>query len=169
MKIHLYLKVFPPAGGPLLDGTSRAVNGLASGLTALGQEVTVVCEGQEDSLRKSGSAYEIRCLAHPGSAARAGSLRFSTPPGLREYLVANLPDLALLNGFFNPHVYAYSRIFNEQGIPYVSVPHNPYDSGAFGRKTLFKWSYWYMFERRVLKQARAVQWLDERQAGEPLG
>ncbi|MGH8769962.1 MAG: glycosyltransferase [Burkholderiales bacterium] len=127
----------------------------------------MVCEGQEDSLRQSDFGDAIRCLAHPGSAARAGPLRFSTPPGLREYLAANRPDLALLNGFFNPHVYAYSRVFNEQGIPYV-VPDNPYGSGAFGRKTLFKWPYWYLFERRVLKQARGAQW-DKRQAGESLG
>jgi serine acetyltransferase/glycosyltransferase involved in cell wall biosynthesis len=169
MKIHFYWKIFPAAGEPLLDGTSRAVHGLASGLASLGQDVTVVCEGQENSLRQSRNGYAIRCLAHPGRVARAGSLRFATAPGLREFLATNRPDLALLNGFFNPHVYAYSRVFIEHHIPYVSVPHNPYDSRVFGRKPLLKWPYWYLFERRVLKHARAVQWLDERQAKQPLG
>ncbi|MGH8728656.1 MAG: hypothetical protein ACREV9_10970 [Burkholderiales bacterium] len=54
----IYRKVFPRRVGLFSNGT--AVGWLASTLAVLGQEVAVICEGQEDSLRESGSGYAIR-------------------------------------------------------------------------------------------------------------
>ena len=81
MRVTLYLKHFPPSGGPLNDGTSIAVDGLAAGLTANGARVTVLCEGQARSSVKTARHYAVECFANDRPYRT-----FALAPGLKRYV-----------------------------------------------------------------------------------
>lgn len=162
MHVTLYLRHFPAAGAPLIGGTSIAVDGLASGLSQNGAEVTVLCEGSDRSSVKTDTGYAIECFANHGRYRS-----FALAPELRRYVVKHLAGrrgISLINGMFHPGTYAMGRLLHEHGIPYVVVPHDPYDRTVFRRNSHLKWPYWYLFERRLLRRARAVQVLDIRHA-----
>ena len=158
----LYLKHFPSAGAPLNDGTSTAVGGLASGLAENGARVAVLCEGPARSSVRTERGYSVECFA-----TRRPFRTFSLAPGLKRYVADHLAPrrgLCLVNGMFHPPVYAMARWLRRLGVPYVMVPHDPYDSTVFRRNAHLKWPYWYLFERRLLRRASAVQVLDMKHA-----
>jgi glycosyltransferase involved in cell wall biosynthesis len=160
MRVTLYLKHFPASGGPLNNGTSIAVDGLASGLAANGARVTVLCEGLARSSIRTARRYAVECFANDRPYRT-----FALAPGLKRYVadyLAHRPGLCLINGMFHPSVYAMGRWLRRHGVPYVMVPHDPYDRAVFGTNAHLKWPYWYLFERRLLVQAQAVQLLDAR-------
>lgn len=159
MQLAVYLRHFPAAGAPN-TGTSLAVAGLAEGLAENGVGTTVLCEGDSRRSLASERGYAVECFARP---VRRG--RFSLAPGLADYVAGRLARrnaLCLLNGMFHPGVYAMSRCLRRHGVRYVAVPHDPYDPAVFRRNAHLKWPYWYLFERRLLAQASAVQVLDAR-------
>jgi glycosyltransferase involved in cell wall biosynthesis len=84
---------------------------------------------------------------------------------LQRYL-AGIPRsercLFVLNGIFHPSVYAVSRALRKHALPYVMAPHDPYHPTIFQKNAHFKWIYWYLVERKMLKKACAVQVLDQR-------
>ena len=160
MRVTLYLKHFPADAAPLNDGTSIAVDGLASGLVANGARVTVLCEGPARSSVGTARGYAVECFANRGRYRS-----FALAPGLKRYVadyLAHRRGLCLINGMFHPPVYAMGRWLSRHGVPYVVVPHDPYDRAVFGTNAHLKWPYWYLFERRLLRRARAVQVLDVR-------
>ena len=72
--------------------------------------------------------------------------------------------LCLVNGMFHPSAYAMARLLRNIGVPYVAAPPDPYNRAVFRRNPHLKWPYWYLFERRLLEQARAIQVLDIKHA-----
>jgi glycosyltransferase involved in cell wall biosynthesis len=162
MRIHLYLREFPALGDRLISGMIKAVHGLAAGFAANGGRVTVLCEGHATSRVESASGYEILCFAQDGARGSSQSI----PSGLRDYLVRRHDDLGVvvLNSVFNPSVYLVSRVVSRLGVPYIVAPHDPYHPSIFGTNRHLKWPYWYLRERPMLRQARAVQVLDLRHA-----
>lgn len=161
MKIFLYLKHFPPDGNSLVGGTSKAVYGLAYGLTKAGADVSVIAEGGATERRLSSKKFEI--LSFADNAKRAP---FSISTDLRHFLYSQTdrPDLVVLNGIFHPSVNALASLLYGLHIPYVVAPHAPYSPAMFKRKPILKYMYWHLFERRVLDRAAAVQVLDLRHA-----
>jgi glycosyltransferase involved in cell wall biosynthesis len=162
MRVALYLKHFPANGAPLNDGSSTAVGGLASGLAANGAQVTVLCEGPVRSSIRNGRGYTVECFVNSKPYRT-----FALAPSLKEYIAGHLArrrGLCLVNGMFHPGVYAMSGWLRRYGVPYVVVPHDPYDDAVFGRNAHLKWPYWYLFERRLLRRASAIQVLDMRHA-----
>jgi glycosyltransferase involved in cell wall biosynthesis len=161
MNVLMYLKHFPATGAPLRVSTNKAVHGLAAGLAANGADVTVLCEGHIEAARTTEAGYTIRCFA---TEAPYYTLRVA--PGLRTFVgtAVRRPALAVLNGIFHPSVYALSRQLRKHDIPYIVAPHGPYHPLLFRKRPFLKWPYWYLLERRLLKQARAIQFLDARQA-----
>jgi glycosyltransferase involved in cell wall biosynthesis len=161
MKIHLYLKHFPPEGDRFNEGTSKAVHGLACGLAACGVEVIVVCEGAAaDQFHKTSAGYQIAAFASEGTEP---SLKISA--GLEQYISKLAPSeqsLFILNGIFHRSVYGLSRVLKKYSIPYIVAPHDPYHPTIFRKNAHLKWPYWYLLERRMLKQAVAIQVLDKR-------
>ncbi len=160
--IAIYLKHFPAAGAPLSAGTSLAVDGLAAGLVQSGADVTVLCEGTARSTVTVAAGYTIECFAN-GKPYRT----FSLAPELRRYArerLVNSNDLCLVNGIFHPAVYAMGQLLYRLDVPYVVVPHGAYNPAIFRKNAHLKWPYWYLFERRLLRRARAVQVLDIRYA-----
>ncbi|KAM3096160.1 glycosyltransferase [Phormidesmis sp. 146-35] len=157
MNLYLYLKHFPAQENPAHEGTSKAVHGLASGLASCGVSVTILCEGTTPGCFQTEAGYRIRCFASPNTHP---SLSLSA--ALKRYIQHHIyaEDLVILNGIFHPSVYAMSRCLMRSRIPYVVAPHDPYHPAIFGTRSFLKWTYWYLIERRLLRQARAVQVLD---------
>ena len=158
MRVMLYLKHFPAAGTPVNDGTSKAVDGLASGLVQNGAQVTVLCEGSQRSSVRSPRGYAVECFANDRPYRT-----FALAPDLRRHVVEQLAGhdgVCLVNGMFHPGVYSMARWLRRHGVPYVVVPHDPYDTAVFGRNAHLKWPYWYLFERKLLLKAKAVQVFD---------
>lgn len=162
MHVTLYLRHFPAAGAPLVGGTSIAVDGLASGLSASGAQVAVLCEGRGRSSVRAEAGYLIE-----GFPMRGRYRTFGIGPELKRYAMEQLAPkrgLCLVNGMFHPGAYAMARLLHSVGVPYVAAPHDPYDRAVFRRNPHLKWPYWYLFERRLLKRARAIQVLDIKHA-----
>lgn len=159
MQLAIYLRHFP-AGGKPVNGTTVAVAGLASGLAENGVRTTILCEGDARRSLQGAHGYAVECFER--GAARG---RFALAPGLADYVAGRLAwrsALCLLNGMFHPGVYAMSRCLRRHGVRYVAVPHDPYEPAVFRRNAHLKWPYWFLFERRMLAQAGAVQVLDAR-------
>src|SRR5262249_35693187 len=131
--------------------------GLAAGLVQNGADAVVLCEGAARSSARAPGGYRIECFRN-GRPYRS----FSVAPELRRYAARELGhgSLCLLNGIFHPSCFALGRALHSLGVPYVAIPHDPYDRWMFGRNAHLKWPYWFLFERRHLKDARAVQLLD---------
>ncbi|HKA44440.1 MAG TPA: glycosyltransferase [Burkholderiales bacterium] len=158
MRVALYVKRFPLPGAPLTGGTSLAVDGLASGLSENGADVSVLCEGPRRTSVRTATGYSVECFPN-----HQGDPSFKVSPELAPYAARQLASrdaVCLVNGMFQPSAYAMSRLLNRAGIPYIAVPHDPYDRALFHRNASVKWPYWYLFERRLLVQARAIQVLD---------
>ncbi|MUG96761.1 glycosyltransferase [Scytonema sp. UIC 10036] len=158
MNIFLYLKHFPPYGDNLNEGTCKAVHGLASGLAACGARVTILCESLEDSSYQAKDGYEILSFANKNSQP---SFQISTE--LKKYICDSAKDsLVILNGIFHRSVYSFANFLNKYSIPYILAPHDPYHPTIFQKNAHLKLPYWFLFERRILKQAKAIQVLDIR-------
>jgi glycosyltransferase involved in cell wall biosynthesis len=159
MRIHVYLREFPPRGDRLISGMIKAVHGLAAGFANHGAKVTVLCDGEQTSVFDSPCGYEIRSFAHRASPSSA------IPRAMEKYIdQCDDPGIFLLNGVFSPNVYHVSRACVRNGIPYIAAPHDPYHPSIFATNRHLKWPYWYLRERPMLRQARAIQVLDFRHA-----
>jgi glycosyltransferase involved in cell wall biosynthesis len=162
LHIAIYLKHFPGAGSPLIGGTAISVDGLAAGLVQSGADVSVLCEGAARTTVKAAGGYTIECFCNHRQYRT-----FTLAPELRRYVSEYLTQrqgLCLVNGMFHPGAYAMGRLLYQAGVPYVAVPHDPYDRPVFASNAHLKWPYWYLFERRLLLRAHAVQVLDIRHA-----
>lgn len=155
--IYLYLKNFPNAGYPIITGTIKAVHGLASGLNANGVDVTLICEGNQNSAIKTASGYEIRCFDRTGLISP-----FSVPKQLEIFLenITKQDSIVILNGIFNPALYGVARCLNTQSIKYILAPHGMYHPETFKKSRVLKWIYWFCCERYILNHAKAIQLLD---------
>ncbi|MCT7985721.1 glycosyltransferase [Laspinema sp. A4] len=158
MNIAFYLKVFPPKGKPLNRGLKKAVDGLAAGLVDCGANVSVLCEGEQDSSFLTEGGYEVKCFAknYPNV------FKFSLSDNLKKHLLQNSYDIVVLHGIFHPSLYSLSRLLKEKGNPYIVAPHDPYHPYIFKKNSQIKWLYWYFFERKLLQEASLIQLLDIR-------
>jgi glycosyltransferase involved in cell wall biosynthesis len=154
------MKLFPPDITKIKsEGTKKAIHGLAYGLVKCGVETTILCEGENDGSFEMPEGYKIRCFTNPDQ-----NQSFKIAIGLRQFISQNLNSntIVILSGIFQPRIYAVARFLKKYGIPYVVFPHDPYNPAIFSKNAHLKWTYWYIFERRILRQARAIQLLDSR-------
>jgi glycosyltransferase involved in cell wall biosynthesis len=161
MKIFLYLKHFPPDGKNFLDGPSKSTHGFASGLVKCGANVVVLCEDQKTTTFKTDTGYEIKCFKNLNSYQT-----FKLAPELTSYIKSymNERSLVLLAGIFHPSVYSMSRVLLRNKIPYIAVPRDLYHPKMFSKNPHLKWPYWYLFERKVLRDSLAIQLFEKNQA-----
>lgn len=159
MRVALYLKHFPAVGAPLIGGSATAVHGLAAGLAHNGADTVVLCEGAQRSSVDAAGGYRIECFP-----AKGRYRQFGVAPDLRDFVARapGRPAVCLLHGIFHPSCFALARVLRRVGVPYVAIPQDPYDQFMFGRNPHLKWPYWFLFERRYLRNACAVQLLDRR-------
>ena len=161
MILYFYLKHFPLHASPLSEGVTKAVHGLACGLIAHGQRVTIVGEGPESGARTSKYGYEIRVFPAANTHAT-----FRIAPELVTFLETTLSpdDRVVLNGIFHRSVYSVAKQLKRLGIPYIVAPHDPYHPAIFQKNKLIKTIYWHLKEARMLRSAAAVQIYDTRHA-----
>jgi glycosyltransferase involved in cell wall biosynthesis len=159
MKIHLYARDFPLAAQQFEGGLVKAVHGLAAGLVENGADVTVLCNGANEASSASSLGYGIRRFQR-GPAAPLG---LSLSGTLRRYIGnCDGSDVFVLNGVFNPDTFAVSRACTHRNLKYFSWPHDPYNEQLFAKRRYFKWPYWYLRDRPMLRAARAIQVFDSR-------
>lgn len=158
MKIGMYLRHFPADRQLMTGGTSKAVHGLASGLADHGASVTVLCEGEEAFAVRSDNGYIIH------SFVRSGRSPFAVSHDLTENLLLGRSgfDVVVLNGIFSPYLSTLGALLRRANVPYVVAPHDPYHPNIFRKRFVVKRPYWYLYERRLLARARAIQVLDSR-------
>jgi glycosyltransferase involved in cell wall biosynthesis len=158
MKIHLYLTDFHPLQRPK-GGMEKAVAGLAGGIVASGGEAVILCESDADRTIHAPEGYTICSFRNDHKPTR-----LHLADGLRRYAESelNAKTLVVLNAIFHPSVAAFARLLRRLGVPYVVAPHDPYHDSIFLQHAKMKWPYWYLFERRMLRRAAAVQVLDKR-------
>jgi glycosyltransferase involved in cell wall biosynthesis len=161
MSIHLYAKVFPPHEPPVHNGVVKAIHGLAMGLVAQGEVIQVLSEDRVRADIQTAFGYRHRAFANPNSRP---SLQLA--PELIEYVKTQMTsrDLMILNGGFHLSVYALAKLLKQRGIPYIMAPHLTYDRPMFAKSPYRKYLYWYLCERVVLNQAKAIQVLNRHQA-----
>jgi glycosyltransferase involved in cell wall biosynthesis len=157
MKLLLYLKHFPTEDVRPNEGAAKFVHGLASGLVGCGADVTILCEGPSRNSIQSHAGYKIECFPN---LQKQPSLSLS--PDLRDYVSQMQDSLIILNGMFHLSVYAFSRVIRKHKIPYIVSPLDPYHPFIFRKNAHLKYPYWYLLEQRLLKQATAIQLLDDR-------
>ena len=166
MQLYIYLKHFPPYDDDLHEGTRKAVHGLAAGLVNCGAEVTILCEGVQDSVFQSKSGYAIRCFKNPKSNETDTidkTASFTLAPGLDPFLRQHQRQgLFILNGIFHRSLVSLSRLLRKYSIPYVIAPHDPYHPAIFKKNAHLKYPYWHLLEKGMLQQATAIQVLDQR-------
>lgn len=167
IEIYLYVRHFSIEGDRRHDGIVKAVHGLASGLVAAGASVTVLSESsaRDNTSLKTAVGYTLECFANP--IQTRPSLQIS--PHLKAY-IRRLPpcSVVILNGIFHASVYAMSRLCRQWNVPYIIAPHDVYSPPMFAKSSLLKWTYWWVLEKQMLQQAKAVQVLESRQ-GDWLG
>jgi glycosyltransferase involved in cell wall biosynthesis len=157
-ELTLYYKYFPLTDGPFSDGMTKAIHGLVRGLHRAGASVTIITESAKPTWRISRYGYALRAFA-----ARASGQSFRLGADLKQFLLEAAPDnLFLLNGIFSPQVFSVGQLLSRRRVPYIIVPHDPYNAAMFRKSALRKNLYWYVFERRLLQRAIAVQVLDAR-------
>ncbi|MEA5503249.1 glycosyltransferase [Halotia wernerae UHCC 0503] len=166
MNIYFYVQNFPPLGdNKIKTGPHKASHGLASGLVNCGVEVTILCETDNfsEGSHTTQAGYTIKSFKS-FDKPKGNAKKFQISSDLQLYIQQNLDDqsLVILVGIFHPAVYSMSRILHKYGVPYVVAPHDPYNTAIFSKNAYLKLPYWYLFERKVLRQAKAVQVLDSR-------
>lgn len=160
MRVHIYTREFPMPGTGFGAGLTKAVHGLAGGMVRNGARVTLLCNGPVPSKSVADDGYEILRFEQVRNRG------LSIPRDLPDYMrTCKEPGIFLLNGAFNPAVYAISRACLKSKIPYVCWPHDPYHPELFRTRKYLKWPYWYLRERRLLGDADAIQVLSDRQEG----
>ncbi len=159
MRLHLYLKHFPPHRLQLTEGTEKAVHGLATGLVAQGANVTIWCEGTQSDYVLSPYGYDIQCFRNTILEPS-----FQISPELAAYVEMLCPtqDLVILNGIFHRSLAPLGRLLAQARIPYVVAPHSLYHPAIFQKNFYLKWPYWYLLEKPLLQKATAIQVLDQR-------
>jgi glycosyltransferase involved in cell wall biosynthesis len=159
MKLHLYLKHFPPHQDHFHEGTSKAVHGLAVGLAAQGVAVVILCEGPQAASCDAPAGYRVECFPAPHT-----SPSFRLSPQLCNYVREQLgpDDLVILNGSFHSSLSALGKLLQQQNVGYIVAPHDVYSPAMFEKKPYLKWPYWFLCEKPLLQAAQAVQVLDVR-------
>jgi glycosyltransferase involved in cell wall biosynthesis len=168
MRIFLYVSDYPISDVVgRQNGVTRAVHGFAAGLVECGAEVIVLSEGLLSAHYLKDPGYSHYCFRRSRTRISRMSGRL-TSPGLLYFLEQTLTpqDILILNGGFNRYVAALARHLQRDRIPYIMAPHLVYDAAMFRKRPYLKYPFWYLQELPLLRQAKAVQVLDPRQAEE---
>lgn len=127
-------------------------------LVRAGARVTIAYDGGEPP---AGDGIEWRRVRHVGWPA--------TPVGLEAVLEG--ADLVVLHSAWAWHNVRAGQVARRMGIPYLLEPRGAYDPRILDRKRLLKRAWWWLWERRLVHGARAIQvfWDEERPHVEALG
>lgn len=160
MQLYIYTRSFSSDRRYInSEGTRKAIHGLASGLIASNAKVTVLCEGDRNVITEMPEGYLIQQFKNLQKHKK-----FQIANALQQFVQDHLnhQTLVVLSGIFQPNIYSFATFLRKHKVPYVVLPHDPYNAAIFSKNTYLKWCYWYLFEQKVLKNAVALQVLDDR-------
>ncbi|MEZ6016185.1 MAG: glycosyltransferase family 4 protein [Planctomycetota bacterium] len=147
-----------------LNGVNHVVHGLATAQAARGLDVSVFGITPDPAAPTPERAYDLRLFQARGS--RLG-LQGPLDRSLVEALNALPPTaLAHLHGGYVPTMRAISRALTRRRIPFVFTPHGAYRALARQRSGLRKRLYGALYERKLVRDARAVQAFSVREGEE---
>lgn len=153
MILYLFLSHFDHDAASRVGGTAAATEGLAAGLAALGHEVTVISD-RRAAVSQDDRGFRV--------CSFGGNSRHATNRELMNFIGSAAPGLWALNGAFSPRVRWLASRVRRSHLPYVVLPHDPYNTALFQRHRIRKEAYWHLIETRLLQRAAAVQLLDPR-------
>ena len=139
---------------PSLEGTSAYVCGLSRAMDRIWPGACPVVSFRSDGRPAPRGVSVVSFPKHSGSV-------FHLPRELHEWLDTNPLDAMVLHGVYNPPNASLAKELVSRDIPYIFVPHDPYVRELTGHRFLRKQCYWHLFEKRMIREAAAVQLLDE--------
>ncbi|HEX8924606.1 MAG TPA: glycosyltransferase [Terriglobales bacterium] len=151
MKIlHLIRSVDPKGGGPV-----EGVKQISRMYRSMGHSVEIA------SLDAPGSPVLDSCCDVPVHALGPGFLKYGYNPKFARWLRDNVYqyDIFVINGLWQYHGFAASRVLKSSKVPYLVFTHgmlDPWFKRRYPLKHMKKWLYWPWGEYRVLRDATAV-------------
>jgi len=147
--LHVIASVNPEHGGPMEGLRQLARANLLSGL-----QTDVVCFDPPDSDYLDGNAFRVYNLG-------PGYLRYNYHSDAKNWLSTHAPeyDAIVVNGLWMYHGLATWRALRGSRTPYFVFSHgmlDPWFRQRYPWKHLKKLLYWILFERRILRDAKAV-------------
>jgi len=147
--LHVISSLDPKSGGP-----AEGLRSIAREVTALGNEVEVVCLDAPDAGFLNAFPAKVHALG-PSRGKYAYSKRLV--PWLRERRKEY--DAVIVNGLWQYHGFAVWRALAKTSTPFFVFTHgmlDPWFKRTYPLKHLKKWLYWPWAEYRVLRDAEAV-------------
>lgn len=150
MNITISLPHFTHPGG-----TNNAMLGLSQGLIHAGVGVEVLCES-DTSQQDQHQGVPFIMFDKPRRKSP-----FAVSSALLNYIEENKEsiDLFIVNGCFFPYAFTLARHLIRHRIPYLFLPHDPYNKWIFNQRAYLKYPYFYLFEKYLIENAAAVQTL----------
>ncbi len=148
--IHL---VLGKANPNRMNGVNRVVHQLANTQTHLGAAVEVwgIANDLEHTYPERNFITRL-FLQHKN--------KFYLDKKLQAALQAeNTETIFHIHGAFIPEFYHVSKILNKRNIQYIFTPHGSYTKAALAKNNWIKKIYFNLFEKQLVKNAKAVQLL----------
>lgn len=141
---------------PSREGTTSFCRGLMRALNEMAPESCRVITLRPE-VQAEHPADLILCYPNPSA------LPFSLPEQLKADILNNVHRLdgLVLHGTYNPATVAMQHLAKRAGIPYIFIPHDPYPPALRCHHAVRKWVFWHLFESRLIRNAAAIQLLDE--------
>jgi glycosyltransferase involved in cell wall biosynthesis len=154
MNIAFFGNFYPDA----VDGVSVVCYALAKALTEHGHQVYFYFNAD-----KSSTQIDV-----PSGIVRRGFHKkklLPLSPELANFLVRNPDKIAVfhIHSVFYPPNTAFAFALSRLGYPYVLSPHGGYNDNIFKRHWFKKMFYYYFFEKRMVRQAKAIFCVAERE------
>jgi glycosyltransferase involved in cell wall biosynthesis len=152
-----------------LGGVQEAIRQACLGLAGLGHSVEVVCLDEPDAPWLRNYPARVHALGPPGLALRGASL---IPYGYSGRFIqwmrahAEKYDAVVVDGLWQFTSIGTWFALRKSDVPYFVCTHSmldPWFKHRYPSKHLKKWLYWILLERRVLRDARAVLYISERE------
>jgi glycosyltransferase involved in cell wall biosynthesis len=158
----------------VIASVDPATGGPVTGLRSFTPELRKLGHATEFLTLDAPEAPFLQDLGGPVHAIGPARSRYASSPRLRPWLRANLSrfDAVLVHGLWQDLGRAVRAVTQKLGgPPYFVMPHGMLDPAlhaAYPLKHLKKRIYWRLFERRVLRDARAVLFTceEERRVGQ---
>lgn len=157
MRVLRVIATLDPASG----GPAATLGPITQALTTFGHTVEVACMDSEEDPWMKDVSFPVYCLG-----PRTSRYGYSKP--LLEFLRSNLDkyECVIVHGIWGFISYAVWRCSRRSGTPYIVHPHGmllPWYNQRFSLTYLKKFLYWLAIEYRVLRDAKAVLFVCERE------
>lgn len=154
MENHIIHIVLGKANPNRMNGVNKVVNSLAENQSLLGYKVSVWGITKNMIHNYPSRSYETRIFQDVGKFNLSVALKQAI-----KYMDGNV--IFHLHGGFIPQLYRVSKLLKKRRLAYVFTPHGAYNSVALKRSKLKKRLYIQLFEKALVKNAKAIHLIGE--------